>query len=224
MLWSYTDHRIPCRVDTQFPTLNALTAILELGTFLEMDVARTFAIHTLGAQTVSLSAALRLSLAISFRVAEWIEPAFKELVATPPHLISVGDFSLLGGPVAHLIVATKSAICYHCLFVTYNPFKPPEHDPTCKWPIDACQGNWEAAWWDGLARHYLHPDYPSSPQEIIQKLENTPIIGVTTACRLHAVQIIKDQRVFKAEDDIQKEALHMINQFERTSVYSKEMR
>ncbi|KAF8521994.1 hypothetical protein JB92DRAFT_2888782, partial [Gautieria morchelliformis] len=41
--------------------------------------------------------------------------------------------------------------------------------------ITTCQCNWETAWWDGLAHHYLHPDFPSSPQDTLLKLEKTAV-------------------------------------------------
>jgi len=169
---------------------------------------------------LKLSPALRLFLALSFRIRDWVEPAFKEFIATPPgNLISLDDFTLLGLALCHLIVATQAAIHSHHLLVAYNPLKPSSHDPTCKKPLLSCQSNWELAWWDGLACHYLHPDFPASPQDIISKLENTPIVGVTMACRLQAVEIIKQRWVFEAEDDMKQEALDKLREFEGTMVW-----
>ena len=196
--------------------MEALTAILELGTFLDMEIARSYSIQVLGMPSMGLSPALKLSLAISFRIHDWIEPAFKELISIPSHLISLEDYVLLGPPIGYLITATQSAIRSHRLVVAYNPMKPPSHDPSCKKPMVGCQCNWEAAWWDGLARHYLHPDFPASPQEILSKLETTPIIGVTTACRLQAVEIIRQRRVFEAEDDMKDAALARLKEYEGT--------
>ena len=184
--------------------------------FLEWDGARSFAIEALGSPAIALSPAMRLSTAISYRIGDWIQPAFMELIATPTHSLSLEDFTLLGFPIAHMIVTTQAAIRNHRLVVAYNPFKPPHHDVTCKKPTVTCQCNWEAAWWDGLARHYLHPDFPSSPQDILLKLENTPIVGVTTACRLEAIGNIKQQRVFEFEDDLKEETLRRIKALEGT--------
>jgi len=184
-----------------------------------MENACVFAIQALAAPMLKLSPALRLCLALSCRIEDWVEPAFKELIATPGNLISLDDFTLLGPALCHLIVATQAAIRSHCLLVAYNPLKPSSHDLTCKKPLLSCQSNWELAWWDGLARHYLHPDFPASPQDIISKLENTPIVGVTTACRLQAVEIIKQRRVFEAEDDMKQEALDKLREFEGTMVW-----
>ncbi|KAF8573952.1 hypothetical protein K439DRAFT_891785 [Ramaria rubella] len=204
------------RRNPQFPPLDALKDILELATFLEMEIARSFAIQALASPTLNLSPATRLSLAISFRIGDWIEPAFREMIATPANHMSLEDFTQLGPPVTYLIMATQAAIRSHRLVVAYNPLKPPSHDVSCKKPMIGCQCNWEAAWWDGLARHYLHPDFPASPQDIISKLENTPIIGVTTACRLQAVEIIKQQRVFEVEDDMKQAALVRLKEYEGT--------
>jgi hypothetical protein len=196
--------------------LTALKSILGLATFLQWEDARHFAIQALSAPMMTLSPALRLSLALSFRISNWIDPAFSELMVTPLGSLTLEDFTLLGPPITHLIVTTQASIRAHRLLVAYNPFKPTSHDPTCKKPIVRCQCNWEAAWWDGLARHYLHPDFPASPQDIISKLETTPIMGVTTACRLQAVEVIKEQWVFELENDWKAKALKKIKEYEGT--------
>ena len=99
-------------------------------------------------------------------------------ITIPTHTLFLKDFTLLGFSICHLIVTTQAAIQNHHLIVAYNPLKPKHHEAMCKKPMITCQCNWDAAWWDGLAHHYLHPDYPASPQDILSKLENTPIIGV----------------------------------------------
>jgi hypothetical protein len=68
------------RFGPEFPPLEALTSILELGTFLDMDLARCFAIQALAALTMGLSPVVWLSLSLSFRITEWIEPAFRTCV------------------------------------------------------------------------------------------------------------------------------------------------
>jgi hypothetical protein len=136
----------------------------------------------------------------------------------PSHLFTLEDFTLLGYPICHMILTTQAAIRNHRLLVAYNPLKPPHHEATCKKPMVTCQCNWDAAWWDGLARLYLHPDFPASPQDILLKLENTPIMGVTAACRAQAIDIIKQQRVFEWEDDMKEETLWRIQAMEGTVI------
>ena len=176
-----------------------------------MDGARNFAIHHLSSPQLGLSASHRISLGLGYRITEWLEPAFQELVLTPACQLTVEDFALLGIPVVHLIMATQASI--HCLrlAIAYNP-KPYKHDFTCK--RAGCQSNWEMAWWDGLAQHFLHPDFPTSPHETLEKLESHPIIGVTEACRLNAVEIIKEQKVFEREADMVDKALNLLKAYE----------
>ena len=121
-------------------------------------------------------------------------------MCTPACQLTVEDFSQLGVPVIHLIMATQASVRCLRLAIAYNLLKPYRHNFTCK--RTGCQSNWEMAWWDGLARHYLHPDFPTSPQQTIQKLESNPIIGVMEACQLNAIKVIKEQKVFECEDDI----------------------
>ncbi|KAF8590165.1 hypothetical protein K439DRAFT_1612165 [Ramaria rubella] len=204
------------RRNPQFPPLDALKDILELATFLEMEITCSFAIQALASLTLNLSPTTHLSLASSFHIGDWIEPAFWEMITTPANHMSLEDFTQLGPLVTYLIMATQAAIHLHRLVVAYNPLKPPSHDVSCKKPMIGCQCNWEAAWWDGLARHYLHLDFPASPQEIISKPDNTPIIGVTTACWLQAVEIIKQQHIFEVEDDMKQVALVRLKEYEGT--------
>ncbi|KAF8507351.1 hypothetical protein JB92DRAFT_2815395 [Gautieria morchelliformis] len=170
------------RFSPEFPTLSSLISILELSTFLDMDIARAFAIQALGAANMGLSSAYRLSLGLSYHISEWIEPAFKDLMHTPANRIPAEDFVHLGPLVCHLVASTQAEIRALRLSIAFNPLIPPSHHPSCKNTVLACQAAWESAWWDGLARHYLHPDYPLSPHEALSKLETTNIIGVTTAC------------------------------------------
>ena len=165
-----------------------------------MDVAHGFAIHHLASPELGLSATCRLSLGLGYHVIDWLEPAFQELVHTPACQLTVKDFTELGILVTHLIMATQASICCLRLSIAYNPLKPYQHDLTCK--RARCQSNWEMAWWDGLARHYLHPDFPTSPQETIRKLKSNLIIGVTEVCWLNAIKSIKDQQIFEREDNI----------------------
>lgn len=130
--------------------------------------------------------------------------------------MSADNFQLLTGPLLYLIMSMQSAIRAHRLLVAYNPLKPPSHDPSCEKPVVGCQCHWEAAWWDGLACHYLHPYFPSSPQDIISKLETTPILGVTMACQLQAVDIIKQKHVFEAEDDMKHAVIQKLKEMEGT--------
>jgi len=133
-----------------------------------------------------------------------------ELLATPTQSLSLGDLTILGIPITHILITTQAGVRNHCLLVAYNPLRPEQHDPSCQKSISTCQCNWEAAWWDGLAHHYLHPDFPPSIKDMLVKLENSPVRGVTTACRLQVIDVIREWRVFEMEDDIKEDALKKV--------------
>ena len=124
-------------------------------------------------------------------------------MAIPIASFMLEDFLLLGPPVSHLIITTLAAIHSHRLLVAYNLLQP-------------CQCNWEAAWWDGLARHYLHPDFPLSPQDMLLKLEKSSVQGVTTACQHASSRYSMLLRNSGVEDDLKEEALKKIRAYERT--------
>ncbi|KAF8512633.1 hypothetical protein JB92DRAFT_2927402 [Gautieria morchelliformis] len=203
---------------SNLPPLEGLVSILELGTFLQIDVARSFAIQALSTDSLNLSPARQLSLALRFRISDWIELAFKALVATPGHRLSLEDASFLGLTIMHIIHSTQSEIHHLRLVLAYNPLKMDKHNVLCKRPALGCQASWEASWWDGFARHYLHPDHPCTPLEALAKFKSANIAGVTTACRLQAVEFIRDHGVFDREYGILEEGLKLLKKFEGTVV------
>ncbi|KAF8492476.1 hypothetical protein JB92DRAFT_1235343 [Gautieria morchelliformis] len=119
-----------------------------------------------------------------------------------------------------LIMTTQAAIRNHRLLVAYNPLKLQHHSTTCRKSMTTCQCNWENAWWDGIAPHYLHPDFPCSLQAIFLKLEQTPVLGVTPECWMQAVETIKEQRIFEVEDDLKAKVFNKLKAFEGTQIWS----
>jgi hypothetical protein len=180
--------------------------------FLQWDAAWHFAIEQLA--TKGLTASHKLSLAICYRIHDWIEPVFQYLMDTLLQNFTVDDSALLGQQIMILIVTTQAAIHHHWLLVAYNLLKLHHHDTACNKTLATCQCNWETAWWDGLACHYLHPNFPCSPQDILLKLEKTPVMGVTTECWLRGIETIKAQWLFELENDMKMEALMKLQTFE----------
>ncbi|KAF8583515.1 hypothetical protein K439DRAFT_1617426 [Ramaria rubella] len=105
------------RRNPQFPPLDALKDILELATFLVMEIAHSFAIQALASLTLSLSPATHLSLAISFRIGDWIKPAFQEVITCEPYELrgfhtagAAGDVPDYGNPGSHLFASSRGCI------------------------------------------------------------------------------------------------------------------
>jgi hypothetical protein len=161
------------------PSLLQLEDILELATFLQWKCAHNFAIKGLLSENNRLSSAHKLSLAISFRVTEWIDQP-SSLLTTPLHKITLQEFKHLGSLGSHLVTMTQYSILFHCTIIVYNPIKPMFHGGSCL-NMEICRANWESTWW-GLAQHYLHPEYPHNSGEIVLRLEGTLVDSVTDAC------------------------------------------
>ena len=51
---------------------------------------------------------------------------------------------------------------------------------------------------------------------MLLKLEKSSVQGITTACQLEVLRVIKEQRVFEVEDDLKEEALKKIRAYEGT--------
>ncbi|KAF8461557.1 hypothetical protein JB92DRAFT_3071529 [Gautieria morchelliformis] len=110
----------------------------------------------------------------------------------------------------HIIHSTQSEIHHLHLVIAYNPLKMDKHDVLCKRPALGCQASWEAAWCDGFARHYLHPDHPCTPLEALAKFESAK------HCRQW--KFIRDHGVFDREYGILEEGLKLLKKFEGTVV------
>ncbi|KIJ33432.1 hypothetical protein M422DRAFT_264536 [Sphaerobolus stellatus SS14] len=199
-----------------------LADILELGTFLDMHCARVTAIEQLS-RISNFPPALKLSLALSFHVSEWIEPAFRQLLKTDAGSLTYGDFIILGPYMTHILMTTQFAIHHYRSSLAFHPYRL-VHQTGCHSPgleYSVCQKKWSNEWKQGFTPLYLHPDAPLSPEEAMQKLAAAPMPGVTPACCNAAISHIIELGVFEKENEMAKEALKKVQFFVGTKWYQK---
>ena len=55
--------------------------------------------------------------------------------------------------------------------------------------------------------------------DILKKLEDTPVLGVTITCCLNVICILKEQGVFTMEDELKADVLEKLMIFKGTVVY-----
>jgi hypothetical protein len=149
-----------------------LTTIPKLGEFYQASKLVDYAIHTLE-QHSTFSPHLHLNLAQRFRVSQWIEPVFRQLIDAPLLTLSDDHISQLGFRVFVLLAHTHACIVYHHQSCAVRA-PPVVHDAGCLDEKD-CAKAWNHAWWGeagkpGVALALVHPDHCLSGRDILAKL------------------------------------------------------
>jgi hypothetical protein len=160
------------RWTSELPSLERLAAILKLATFYQIEDGRDFAISTLHTCT-DLQPAMRLYLARSYHVAEWIHTGFKQLVSTPTLSLTDSDIEYIGHETFVTLMRTKSRIDLHCRACAVKA-PPVSHAVECL-DEDDCEKAWQSAWWGepsrpGVAIALIHPYNSISGKEVLNKL------------------------------------------------------
>jgi hypothetical protein len=121
---------------------------------------------------------MRLYLARSYHVVDWICPGFRELVATPTLSLTDGDIQHLGTATLVLLVRTKSRIDLHRRACAVRA-PPVTHGDGC-YDAEDCEKEWQNAWWGeqgrpGVAIALIHPYLALPAAEIAQKLDTLQV-------------------------------------------------
>ncbi|EPQ55677.1 hypothetical protein GLOTRDRAFT_93257 [Gloeophyllum trabeum ATCC 11539] len=159
------------------PSLDNLIVILKLSTMLEIDDGRTYAIDQLS-KRADLTSALQFHLGCAHHVTEWVEPAFRALMKIPFKDISREIAHLMGPDAFYILSQAHTAIRDHLNILTFYPSNPIE-SVHCFRP-GRCTEAWIWKWWQGVAKHLLHPDSGKSGREILGMLEEVKQTGVMT--------------------------------------------
>jgi hypothetical protein len=148
--------------------------VLKLGEFYQAPVLVDYAIHALE-QHSAFGPLLRLHLARSYGVRQWLEPAFRQLINIPLLSFSENEIAQLGLQVFALLARTHNRIVLHrqtCAVIA----PPVIHDSGCL-DTEDCAKAWAHAWWGeaarpGVAIALIHPDRRISARDILTKLKN----------------------------------------------------
>ncbi|KAF8521652.1 hypothetical protein JB92DRAFT_3275053 [Gautieria morchelliformis] len=137
-----------------------------------MEAGRAFAITEL--EHCHLTPTARLLMAQHHHISSWVPAAVRALIMRPPSLFTLDEYEALGTRNVYNIEKARSQIQHHRLCVAFHS---PNiiHEETLCFQKDACGEAWDASWWGGFAKHYLHPDIPSSliKKNIQKKLSQT---------------------------------------------------
>jgi hypothetical protein len=123
---------------------------------------------------------LQLQLAREFRIKEWVDPAFRNLINKPLEDINLAQATQMGDMPYYVLSQTKRHIDAHVRNIAFVP--PPVHGSFLCSANNDCEEAWNKAWWLGFAKHILHPDSPLSGCEAMHVLNDVRIPGMCDNC------------------------------------------
>ena len=100
----------------------------------------------------------------------------------------------------HILAHTKSLIENHYRAIAYSEPKPVQ-PITCKTPSQ-CAAVWADEWWNGVARHLLHPEAPCRGNEILALLDDVEIPGFCADCKAATVLRLMQSDALQYEDTL----------------------
>ena len=140
-----------------------------------------------------------------YRIDQWVEPAFRQLMATTTTELSFTDAQWIGLQYFYILVQTKAKIDQHRRNVS---FSTPDavNDPFCVHAED-CNQAWATEWWRGLAPQLLHPTESCSEDQILDAFDTVLIPGMCDACQAMSIEWVKGKDVFRLEDKMLNDAV-----------------
>ncbi|EPQ54932.1 hypothetical protein GLOTRDRAFT_94304 [Gloeophyllum trabeum ATCC 11539] len=161
-------------------------------------------LNMLNKSTVS-NPALRFHLGCTYQVYGWIEPAFCELMSTPVHAITRPMAHLIGPNAFYAIANTHAQIAEHRLVLAFYP-SPYIEDVSC-FTSEQCRQAWTTQWWQGLAKHLLHPDAGRNGRQILDMLETVRIPGMCQGCQDLNVSWVKQREALTRDEEMFEETI-----------------
>ncbi|EPQ51469.1 hypothetical protein GLOTRDRAFT_132837 [Gloeophyllum trabeum ATCC 11539] len=186
------------------PTMQDLTAILKLSTMWGIEDGRLYAIDVLPKHP-QFTPAMQFYLGRTYHVAEWVEPAFRKLLAMPFSEIDEEIAHLMGPEAFYLLSHTHNRIKDHHAILAFYPSEPFSSFICTR--AGRCEQAWVSHWWHGVAKHLLHPDSGKSGREILEMLDRVQVPGMCSHCQEANVQWVKDTRVMIKADEFVEDAV-----------------
>lgn len=186
-----------------------LIAVLKLSDLYQIERGFQYALTELK-RLSSLDDSLKLELARQFRIHEWAEPSFRALMDRPVWSISRLEAYRMGMEYFWILVTTKSKINDHYRALAYT--EPAlEQSPECDTPL-MCTSIWKEEWWNGVARHLLHPETPCrNSAGILELLREANFDGgICASCKAGILSKLQDSAALGYEEDMQDVAAVLI--------------
>lgn len=178
-----------------------------MSVFLEISDGEEFALAQLP-KLPEFTPAIQLYLARLYRIDEWVEPAFRQLITIPVTQLRIIDTQWIGLSFYHILMKTKANIDDHRRSIAF--FVPDTvNDPLCG-SRNTCSKSWTNEWWHRLAKQLLHPDAALTESEILAGFETVMIPGMCDGCQRSSIEWVKAKKVFEKEGSFVNEAVKEI--------------
>ena len=199
-----------CRFDE---TVDALAALLNLCTFLQMSRLRNYALQQLNALP-SWCPFLKLYLGLRHEIADWAQTSFRHIVIDIPlDKITMDNMLCIGGPTFWAIAQAKNKILEHRRLQAFD-WPEAVHGPNCTLSV-ACRLTWKSEWWYTFAKCILHPEKRYTPTQALEQVELTYTEFMSEECKALTIQTIREDEGLDPSDEIIQEALNTLIQFVR---------
>jgi hypothetical protein len=195
-------------------SLEELIAVLRLSHFFDVQCGTSYAVHHLSTHT-ALTASMRLYLAMTYDVDQWVAIAFYDLMKKSILTITENDERLLGRVGYRLLVRTHARVEEHR---TNLAFCAPvvSHGPNCagEYTQRECTRMWEEAWFGrngtpGMVAALLDARLPGAA--LYATVDQFQVAGMSNGCRRQTLATLEDtaekQSSLKQEDVIIGEAI-----------------
>ena len=169
-------------ISSQCPpkTIEFLVSVLALSTFFGIDDGIGHTVAQFTCLGKAFHPALQFQLARSYRIDDWIEPAFQELVKTPIESLTIDHVDQIGPHGFFQLVQTKEKLLTVRREMAFH-VPPTVNDGACHTPFK-CSTAWTREWRENVPQIMHHPDAPSDCVELLHQLRSA-IEGICNACQ-----------------------------------------
>ncbi|KAG9309792.1 hypothetical protein JVU11DRAFT_10168 [Chiua virens] len=188
--------------DSELERREFLISVLKLSDLYQIDTGFQFAVSELKrASPMPFEPSLKLKLGRQYRINKWVEPAFCALMERPVSSITRLEAHQMGMEFFWILVTTKAEIEDHYRALAYTEPALDQLGDLCETP-QACAAVWKDEWWNGIARHLLHPETPCRSQSgIIALLEGTDFdSGICSTCKAGIILKLMDSPALQYEE------------------------
>lgn len=180
-------------------SLDFLSSLLKMSDFFMIDDARHYALTHLRNHP-EFEVTLKLQFCQRYKLEDWLEPAFRELMKCQLADISGEGADRIPRRIYHTYVTAKHEINCHRLSLGFEA-PPAINDPQCNTPATCCY-HWRLAWADGPAKMFNHPDHHYLVMDVLWALRTTDIPHICKSCYKLCIEQVEGSDEMQVEDRI----------------------
>ncbi|KAJ7743024.1 hypothetical protein DFH07DRAFT_750034, partial [Mycena maculata] len=175
-----------------------LVSVLSLSTFYQIRDGRDHAISQLTHPGKKFHPALQFHLARCYRIDEWIEPAFRQLVEMPIQSLDMTHLEQIGPHGFFHLVQTKEKLLQVRQQLAFHI--PPTITHSESHTPAYCTRAWTEEWKENIPRRLHHPDVPCDSATLLQELQTAVIDELCQQCQQLSISLLWGKGWTQQED------------------------